>query len=338
MVNSDGSVTTFVSDDWVPLSEAVVADDGTIPVCIVQKGWSKNGRYYPEEVLRAAAPLYRAGTHNLWNHPGPSALREQPNVDLNAIASVLVEGARYLAEGDPGAFKGPGLYARVRPISAYRDRILELAETIGLSHRINARTRPGEAEGRKGRIVTEILDPDRHPGIPKITVDWVAYPAAGGAPLVEEETESMTSEEISEQVAAAVKEAVDPLNEQIAAKDAEIKRLTEEVAGLRREQAVAAATAILREELEKAGLPEAAAKRLEKTLAPQGDEDPEEYRKTVAAAADDEKAYIAAVAPAPEDAANEEQTPPAAPNPGVRVQEGEGYLALVRELRAATGR
>ena len=336
MVNSRGQETTFVSTgDWVPLTEAAIGDDGTIPICIINTGWSLNGRHYSEDVLRAAAPLYKTGTHNYWNHPGPNALKEQPTGDLNAIASVFTEDARYLAEGDEGAFNGPGLYTRVRPVSAYAERIRELAGVIGLSHRVLGRQVRGVAEGRSGAIVQEIFDPAKAPGrIPPISVDWVAHPAAGGAALVESEIiDTMTDEEFQERVDTAVTEATAPLNEQITAKDAEIATLKEELETLRRESAVAIATVVLREELANSGLPEAAAKRVEASHTfTEGAFDTETYRGAVKTAVDTEKAYIEAIA------GPRTQAPP--PNPGVPMPEGEQKkaLALARELREITGR
>lgn len=334
MVNSGGSVSTFVSEgDWVPISEAAIADDGTIPICIIQEGWSQNQRHYSESVLRAAARLYKTGTHNLWNHPGPLKLREQPSGDLNDIASVLSEDARYLDATDPGAFRGAGLYSRARPVSTYRDRIAELAKFIGLSHRVTGRQKFGTVDGRKGWIVEEILDPASDPKLPAITVDWVARPAAGGRALAEsiEDFGTMTDEQIQEQVTEAVNAAVAPLNEQIETQTAEITRLKEENVTLRNEAVIAASTLILREELAGAGLPEAAAKRMETALTfSEGEFNAETYRSTVKQAVEAEKAYIAAVAGPQQRQQN--------PNPGVAFSEGTDALALVRELRAATGR
>lgn len=325
MVNSGGTLTeAFISEgDWTPLGEAAVGDDGTISVKIIGPGWSRNGRYYSESLLREGAGRYTAGTKDFWNHPGNAKLKEQPSGDLNELASVLIEDARYLDEGDEGAFKGAGLYARVRPFGDYRDRIVEMAPWIGMSHRVNGKQKMGEAEGRRGMLVESIDD--------VVSVDYVATPAAGGAVMAEAETEEIEdmTESIEEQVAAAVA----PLNEAIAAKDVEIATLTEQRDALKAELGatknaaiLAEAAAIRTEELAKSALPDAAKERI--AVAVVGESfDATAYRTAVVEAIATEAAYVAAVA----GTQKREGT-------GVAFAEADGALAIVRELRQATGR
>jgi len=322
MVNSTGTFSEFVSEgDWTPLGEAVVGEDGTIPIKIIGPGWSLNGRYYSEKFLREAAALYTAGTKDFWNHPGPVQLREQPSGDLNALAAVLSEDARYLDEGDEGAFDGSGLYARVKPVGQYRDRIVELAPFIGVSHRVVGRQKMGEAEGRRGMLVESINR--------VISVDFVATPAAGGAVMAEAEEEH---EDMTENLEEAVAAAVAPLNEAIATKDATIATLTEQVGALTAElgtvkqaAVIAEAAAIRSDELAKSALPDAAKARVDVPIGESFDADA--YRAAIVEAIATEAAYIASVMAAkPVDGT------------GVSIAEGDGALAIVRELRAATGR
>lgn len=326
MVNSTGTFSEFVSDgDWTPLGEAVVGEDGTIPIKIIGPGWSLNGRHYSEKFLREAAALYTAGTKDFWNHPGPVQLREQPSGDLNALAAVLSEDARYLDEGDEGAFDGSGLYARVKPVGQYRDRIVELAPFIGVSHRVVGRQKMGEAEGRRGMLVESINR--------VISVDFVATPAAGGAVLAEAETEVEEREDMTENLEEAVAAAVAPLNEAIATKDATIATLTEQVGALTAElgtvkqaAVIAEAAAIRSDELAKSALPDAAKARVDTPVVAESF-DADAYRKQIAESIATEAAYIASVMAAkPVDGT------------GVSIAEGDGALAIVRELRAATGR
>lgn len=327
MVNSTGTLTeAFVSEgDWTPLGEAVVGDDGTIAVKIIGPGWSRNGRYYSESLLRECAGRYTAGTKDFWNHPGNAKLKEQPSGDLNELASVMVEDARYLDEADEGAFKGAGLYTRVRPFGDYRDRIVEMAPWIGMSHRVNGKQKPGEAEGRRGMLVESIDD--------VVSVDYVATPAAGGAVLAEAETEVEEREDMTENLEEAVAAAVAPLNEAIATKDATIATLTEQVGALTAElgtvkqaAVIAEAAAIRSDELAKSALPDAAKARVKVEVVAESF-DAAAYRKEIVEAIATEAAYIAAVS----------ATKPA-DGTGVSIAEGDGALAIVRELRAATGR
>lgn len=325
MVNSGGTLTeAFISEgDWTPLGEAAVGDDGTISVKIIGPGWSRNGRYYSESLLREGAKRYTAGTKDFWNHPGNAKLKEQPSGDLNELASVLVEDARYLDEGDEGAFKGAGLYARVRPFGDYRDRIVEMAPWIGMSHRVNGKQKMGEAEGRRGMLV-ESID-----GV--VSVDYVATPAAGGAVMAEAEEEER--EDMTESLEEAVAAAVAPLQEAISAKDAVIATLTEQRDALKAELGatknaaiLAEAAAIRTEELGKSTLAGPAKARVKVEVVAESF-DAAAYRKEIVEAIATEAAYVAAVS----------ATKPA-DGTGVSIAEGDGALAIVRELRAATGR
>lgn len=293
----------LIQEDFQPLVEAEIAADGTIPICVIKAGWSKNKRYYSESVLTRAASIYRKGTHMLWNHPGPNALREQPGGDLNAIASVLSEEAHFDPVGPinpkTGKPNGAGLYARARLISTYRDRILELAETIGLSHRVRGREVAGTAEGRTGKIVEEIYDPAKY-GLPPVTVDWVARPAAGGSVLVEEEEMHMVDEEITnfEEAIAERDARITTLEEAHAAAEATIAEHMTTIAGFR-------AREILAESIAAAKLDEAVEARVRALVAgtalPMTDDhalDEAAYTAAVSETIEAEKSYAATIAEA----------------------------------------
>jgi hypothetical protein len=285
----------LISEDFEPLTEAVVSPDGTIPVCLIRAGWSKNRRFYRDRVLQEAAHIYKKGTHNLWNHPGPTSIREQPSGDLNAIASVLSEDARYDPVGPinpkTGKPNGPGLYARVKPISTYRDRIL--------SHRVRGREVAGTAEGRTGKIVEEIYDPAKY-GLPPVTVDWVARPAAGGSVLVEEEEMHMVDEEITnfEEAIAERDARITTLEEAHAAAEATIAEHMTTIAGFRAKE-------ILAESIAAAKLDEAVEARVRAIVAgtalPMTDDhalDEAAYTAAVSETVEAEKSYAATIAEA----------------------------------------
>lgn len=162
--------TTRLDADIIPLQETHQREDGTIRVKIIEPGWGSSG-YYPPDVLEQAAPLYPAGLHMYWNHPATDQQKTRPERDLRDLAAVLAEGATY----DPAGTRGPGLYARIKPFAHYAPVIRDLAPHIGLSHIAEGKTRDGEAEGRKGPIVTEITAAR--------SVDFVTVPGAGGAIL-----------------------------------------------------------------------------------------------------------------------------------------------------------
>ncbi len=159
----------FVAD-VVPLIEAKTDDNGTIPIKIIDPGWGSSG-YYSREVLQQAvnARVYAAGTQMFWNHPSKTDEKDRPERDLRDLAGVLTEDARWDEHGP----KGPGVYARAKVFSPYRDAVAEMGPYIGLSHYVWGESKPGEAEGKKGDIITRI--------VAARSVDFVTVPGRGGA-------------------------------------------------------------------------------------------------------------------------------------------------------------
>lgn len=154
----------------VPLIEAKTDDKGTIPIKIIDPGWGSSG-YYSREVLQQAvnARVYAAGLQMYWNHPSKSDEKERPERDLRDLAGVLTEDAQWQETGP----KGPGVYARARVFSAYRDAVAEMGPYIGLSHYVWGESKLGEVEGQKGDIITRI--------VAARSVDFVTVPGRGGA-------------------------------------------------------------------------------------------------------------------------------------------------------------
>ena len=154
----------------VPLIEAKADANGTIPIKIIDPGWGSSG-YYSREVLQQAANarVYAAGLQMYWNHPSKTDEKERPERDLRDLAGVLTEDARWDEQGS----KGPGLYSRAKIFSAYRDAVAEMGPYIGLSHYVWGESKQGEAEGKKGEIITRI--------VAARSVDFVTVPGRGGA-------------------------------------------------------------------------------------------------------------------------------------------------------------
>lgn len=154
----------------IALQEKAVRGDGTVPVKIIQPGWGSSG-YYPREVLeRDGAKAFPKGTKMLWNHPTPVQEADRPEGDLNDLASELVSDARWMERGP----KGPGLYADAKVFEAYQEPVNDLAPHIGVSIHARGKGVYGEAEGKQGVIVQEILES------PFNRVDYVTMPGAGG--------------------------------------------------------------------------------------------------------------------------------------------------------------
>lgn len=157
-----------VEGDFVALTEKSVRKDGTIPVKIIAPGWGNTG-YYPEEVLERDGPkVFKAGTKMFWDHQTDEELAARPEGSLRNLAGELTGDARW-ESGNP---LGAGLYADAKVFSGFKDTVDELAPHIGVSILGAGKAKDGEAEGREGPIIQEI--------IAARSVDFVTMPGAGG--------------------------------------------------------------------------------------------------------------------------------------------------------------
>jgi hypothetical protein len=148
-----------------------VASNGHIPIQLIKAGWSLNGNYYPAEVLRRDGPAaWPAGTLNYVDHDTDAEEEARPAGSLMRLASYQTTAARW--DEDRQA-----LVAEVRPFAPWREAVEDWARSgaIGMSIRAWVYGEDGEAEGRKGFIVSAI--PQGR------SVDYVTVPAAGGALL-----------------------------------------------------------------------------------------------------------------------------------------------------------
>lgn len=150
-----------------PFAEAATPADGPqgrIAVGIINPGWGSSG-YYSADVLEAAARdrVFPAGTHMYINHPTATESFERPERDLNTLAAVLTEDARW---------DGNTLVAEAQVFSTWREPIAEMADVIGVSIRGAAEVEEGEAEGRRGRIITRLVEGS--------SVDFVTKAGRGG--------------------------------------------------------------------------------------------------------------------------------------------------------------
>ncbi|PKL57409.1 MAG: hypothetical protein CVV35_00335 [Methanomicrobiales archaeon HGW-Methanomicrobiales-6] len=155
-------------NDLQKLVESTTDSSGFMRIRIISPGWGSSG-YYSPEVLKAAAPLYKQGTHCYWNHPSRTEERDRPERDLRDLAGVLAEDAQWSNSPEPG------LYARAQVFAPYRAAIKEMAPHIGISHYAGGESKQGEAEGRRGDIITQITYVR--------SVDFVTVAGRGGAIL-----------------------------------------------------------------------------------------------------------------------------------------------------------
>ena len=212
-----------LTGELVPLNEAAIRRDGTALIRIISEGWGSSG-YYGRDVLERDGPsIFRAGqTKMYWDHASPSEEIERPEGSLNNLAGELISDARWQDSGP----SGPGLYADAKVFGHYKEAVNELAPHIGVSIRAAGRTKQGEAEGRKGPIVEELVTAR--------SVDFVTVPGRGGriveifeaaraqaAPVTHtnQEEQQMDNKELETKLAEA--------QTREAARDLEIARLRE---------------------------------------------------------------------------------------------------------------
>jgi hypothetical protein len=139
---------------------------GRLRVQVITPGWGSSG-YYPAGVLEAAgnAAVFPAGTQMYLDHPSWSEAQDRPERSVRDLAAVLTGPASW----DEGL---QALVAEAQVFAPYRDLITEMAPAIGVSIRVNAVVEQGEAEGREGTIVSELVE--------GVSVDFVTQAGRGG--------------------------------------------------------------------------------------------------------------------------------------------------------------
>ena len=102
-----------------------------------------------------------------WDHQTATEEAERPEGSLTTLAGELISDARWQDSGQAG----PGLYADAKVFGPYQEAVNELAPHIGVSIRASGRTKQGEAEGRKGPILEQL--------VAARSCDFVVTPGAG---------------------------------------------------------------------------------------------------------------------------------------------------------------
>jgi len=210
------------------LVERAVRKDNTIDLKIISPGWGSSG-YYAPDVLKEDGPrAFQAGTQMYLDHPSESEARDRPERSVRDLAAVTISDAMYQENGPTG----PGLYAKASVLPHYKDVIEALAPHIGVSIRAHGSFKPGEAEGRAGRIIEKINRAE--------SVDFVTKPGRGGQVLAlmesirasQKEPETVpTSEQKTESQALKEAEAMEltEAQERISTLESELKEANDKV-------------------------------------------------------------------------------------------------------------
>lgn len=157
-----------VADARIIEAKGKAADGGRIfRVQVIAYGDSKNGRRYPEAVMRAAAPLYE-GAKAYNRHRSDEEMR-------SGTIEGLVGYYRNAAPGDHGIEADLHLLPSAAKAAEALDAALSLEGAdplVGISHDVYAKFRAVQENGRHIQEATEISTVN--------SADIVAHPAAGG--------------------------------------------------------------------------------------------------------------------------------------------------------------
>lgn len=144
-----------------------VQNAGRLRVTLVTPGWGSSG-HYSAPVLEAAGrdKIWPSGTQCFADHPTQRDLNDRPERSVRDLAAVLTSDARW---------DGVGLVAEAQLLPGWLDTLgkPEMSAAIGMSIRASAEVEVGEAEGRRGRIVTKIVEGQ--------SVDFVTRAGRGGS-------------------------------------------------------------------------------------------------------------------------------------------------------------
>ncbi|NUO35643.1 MAG: hypothetical protein HOQ27_11350 [Dermatophilaceae bacterium] len=153
----------------VAVTEATSAKAGRLKIGLITPGWGSSG-YYSDKVLEnaATAKVFPAGTQMFLDHPGENEKYDRPERSVRDLAAVLTEDATW---------DGTSLSAEAQVFGPFVDMLTDedFAKTIGVSIAAYAEGTIGEAEGKKGRIITELTE--------AVSVDFVTKAGRGGSIL-----------------------------------------------------------------------------------------------------------------------------------------------------------
>lgn len=175
-----------------PLAEAATPADGParLLVKIISPGWGSSG-YYGADVLEAAAgpEIFPAGTQMFLDHPTATEQWERPERTVKDLAAVTTEDARWDAQ--VGA-----LVAEARVFAPWRQPIADMADSIGVSIRAAAEVEQGEAEGRRGTIISALTE--------GYSIDFVTKAGRGGAILAVREADVAEARNVGQWMEARI--------------------------------------------------------------------------------------------------------------------------------------
>lgn len=264
-----GDAVALYSPEGLPvtLGESELSE-ATAQIKLIDPGWGSSGYYSAEMLKRDGPAAFPKGTHMYLDHMSEREKQEHPENSVKRLAAVLEGDAQWQDNGP----RGPALYAPARIGKTHETLIKDFRDDIGVSISAGGVRVAGEAEGRKGYVITK-LDPRTEN--PFNSVDFVTLPGRGGeiVSLFEaagrKPTANPTQENTQmneEQVKALIAESQKPLVEQLAAANTKVTALETTNARLTETLALQGAKAFVTERLAKITMPAVTRQRLIESL------------------------------------------------------------------------
>ena len=196
---------------------------GKIKLRIVKPGWGSSG-YYSEDMLKRNAGMIREKTKMHVEHEDSGSFSSYR--PLTSIAGKIISEGKFINHPE----YGPGIYSEAMVYSRYRQEIREKADVIGVSIYGEAKYREGEAEGRRGRILDDLIQIK--------SVDFVSEPGAGGKIIERKNDENTRQEEVmaDEKLLEEYKKSRDTAIEESNALKGEMKEIEAKLETLEKEK------------------------------------------------------------------------------------------------------
>ena len=215
-----------------------------LEIKLIGVGWSENGRYYGRDVLVKRAGLWKTGTKMYLEHEDPS---------IRNLAGQTISDSFYTDRG----WDGPGIYAEARVFDDMKSFLKERQLVAGTSIKAMGTSEMGEAEGRKGEIVTDLT-------LGK-TCDFVSEPAAAGKYRFTESTRRSAPMPDPDKTIELTERNAKLANDVVELTESN-KKLKGENTTLRNENTRLKAAAIIAEAVGGSDLPDPAKERVTNTL------------------------------------------------------------------------
>ena len=186
----------------LPAIDAEAAKSGRLLIEIISPGWGSSGHYSAKVLENAVAEkVWAKGTHVYLDHPTESETYSRPARTVKDLVAKLTEDAHLDEQGR--------VVAQIQVFKPYRPLLTDpdFAEAVGMSIRAAAEARMGEAEGRKGQIVTRLI-PDR-----LNSVDVVTHAGRGGRILAVLESLRTPTDSEADATEAAVSDQREALSD-----------------------------------------------------------------------------------------------------------------------------